>query len=45
VQALAHFVRAEETTRLAAVLEAKRAELRAAESEWESLSSQIEATA
>ena len=44
-QALAHYVSAEETARLAAELEAKRAELRAAESDWESLSSQIEATA
>ena len=44
-QALAHYVSAEETARLAVELDAKRAELRAAESEWESLSSQIEATA
>jgi ATP-binding cassette, subfamily F, member 3 len=44
-QALAHYVSAEETARLGAALEAKRAELEAAESEWENLSSQIEATA
>jgi ATP-binding cassette subfamily F protein 3 len=44
-QALAHYVNAEESARLAAVLEARRAELQSAESEWESLSSQIEATA
>jgi ATP-binding cassette, subfamily F, member 3 len=44
-QALAHYVSAEESTRLMVSLDAKRAELQAAESEWESLSSQIEATA
>jgi len=44
-EALSHYVSAEESARLAGVLEAKRAELEVVESEWESLSSQIEATA